>query len=185
SRMSRRGGLQLMSQAEGMELFEAALGSGRSLLVPARIDLRSVRADAAAGGAVPHMLRGLVRAGRQAAHTATADDERGRLPERLAGLPAAEREKVLLDLVRAQVAAVLGYGASDRIDADQGLFELGFDSLTAIELRNRLNRLTDRKVVPNLVFAYPTPESIAAYLHDLVLGDHEGDREAAPVAVSV
>jgi rifamycin polyketide synthase module 9/10 len=94
-------------------------------------------------------------------------DER-RLAERLAAAPAADQEGILLDLVRAQVAAVLGYGATHQIEADQGLFEIGFDSLTAIELRNRLRDLSGRKIAANLVFAYPTPHMIAAHLHELI-----------------
>nr|AZO92742.1 RifE [Micromonospora okii] len=181
ARMSRRGGLLALTPTEGMELFDAALGAEQALLVPAKLDLRGVRADASAGGVVPHMLRDLVRAGRQLAHTAAAGDERGRLTERLAGLPAADQEKILLDLVRAEVAAVLGHGPTHHVDADQGLFEIGFDSLTAIELRNRLRDLTDTKIAANLVFAYPTPEMIAAHLREL-LG---GDQATNPVAISV
>jgi rifamycin polyketide synthase module 9/10 len=181
TRMNRRGGLLGMTPAEGLELFDAALGSGQSLLVPAKVNLRGVRADAAAGGAVPHMLRGLVRAGRQQAHTAGTGEERRQLGDRLAGLPAAEQAKLLLDLVRAQVAAVLGYSAAHHIDAGQGLFEIGFDSLTAIELRNRLRDLTGRKISPNLVFTYPTPETLAAHLHELLCGD----QAATPVPMSV
>nr|AXL05862.1 polyketide synthase [uncultured bacterium] len=179
SRMTRRGGLLQMTPTEGMELFDAALGSGQAVVVPAKLDLRGVRADAAAGADVPHMLRGLVRVGRQQAHAAGAGDERGQLSERLAGVSADEQAKVLLDVVRTQVAAVLGHGPNHHIDADQGLFEIGFDSLTAIELRNRLKTITERKISPNLVFAYPTPEMLAGHLHELMCG------EQAPVAISV
>ncbi|WP_328345813.1 type I polyketide synthase [Micromonospora sp. NBC_00421] len=180
SRMTRRGGLLSLTPAEGMELFDAAVGSGQALLVPAKLDLRGVRADASTGGAVPHLLRGLVRAGRQQARGATGD-EAGQIAERLAGLPAAERAGILLDLVRAQVAAVLGYRAGHHVEADQGLFEVGFDSLTAIELRNRLRDLTDRKIAANLVFTHPTPERIAAHLYELMYGD----RADVPAAISV
>nr|AXL05988.1 polyketide synthase [uncultured bacterium] len=179
SRMTRRGGLLQMTPAEGMELFDAAVGSGHAVVVPAKLDLRGVRADAATGADVPHMLRGLVRMGRQQAHTAGVGDERGQLSERLAGVPADEQAKILLEVVRAQVAAVLGHGPTHHIDADQGLFEIGFDSLTAIELRNRLRTITERKISPNLVFAYPTPEMLAGHLHELMCG------EQAPVAISV
>ncbi|WP_157517696.1 acyl carrier protein, partial [Micromonospora rifamycinica] len=131
-------------------------------------------------GAVPHLLRGLVRAGRQQARVA-AGDEAGQLSERLAGLPAGERAGVLLDLVRTQVAAVLGYRAGHHVEADQGLFEVGFDSLTAIELRNRLRDLTHHRIAANLVFTHPTPERIAAHLNELMYGD----RADAPAAISV
>ncbi|QCX80460.1 Erythronolide synthase, modules 3 and 4 [Streptomyces sp. YIM 121038] len=180
SRMSRRGGLRGMTPAEGMELFDAAVGSGQALLVPAKLDLRGVRAGATAGGGVPHLLRGLVRAGRQLAHAAGGDEHR-QLSERLAALPAAEQATLLLDLVRSQVAAVLGHGTTYHIDADQGLFEIGFDSLTAIELRNRLRTLTERKLAPGLVFDHPTPGRLAAHLHALMCGE----QATTPVALSV
>ncbi|MEU9233189.1 type I polyketide synthase [Streptomyces subrutilus] len=179
-RLNRRGGLLAMTPAEGMDLFDAALGSGQALLVPAKLDLKAVRAGAAAGSGVPHMLRGLVRTGRQLAHTETGDDGR-KLPDRLTGLTAAEQAKVLLDLVRAQVATVLGYSETYHFDAEQGLFEIGFDSLTAIELRNRLRNITEMKLSPNLVFDYPTPGMLAAYLHELMCGA----QAAQPAAVSV
>ncbi|MDL5205420.1 type I polyketide synthase [Streptomyces sp. ALI-76-A] len=181
ARMNRRGGLQAITPAEGMELFDAAVRSGRAQLVPARLDLRSLRTQAAAGGGVPHMLRGLVRASRQQAHTVSADDQGPALSERLAQLPAAEQATLLFDLVRAQVAAVLGHSATYRIDADQGLFEVGFDSLTSIELRNRLRDLTQQKLPPNLVFDYPTAGLLATHLHELMCGE----QAARPVAVSV
>nr|AXL05573.1 polyketide synthase [uncultured bacterium] len=163
SRMNRRGGLQPMTSTEGMALFDAAIGSGHAVVVPAKLDLR-------VGTDVPHMLRGLVRVGRQLAHTASTGDERG-LPERLTGLPADEQTKVLLDVARTQVAAVLGHSPNHHIDANQGLFEIGFDSLTAIELRNRLRTITGKKIAPNLVFAYPTPELLATHLHELMCGE--------------
>jgi rifamycin polyketide synthase module 9/10 len=181
SRMNRRGGLLPMTPVEGMELFDAAVVSGQAMLVPAKLDLRGLRTDAAAGADVPHLLRGLVRAARQLAHTAGLGEERGQLSERLAGLPAAEQATVLLDVVAAQVAAVLGHSATHRVDADQGLFEIGFDSLTAIELRNRLRAITGKKIAPNLVFAYPTPGLLTAHLHELMCGE----QAAAPVAISV
>ncbi|MEU0744487.1 beta-ketoacyl reductase, partial [Streptomyces sp. NPDC006134] len=180
-RMNRRGGLRAITPAEGMELFDAAVASGQAQLVPAKLDLRSLRTQAAAGGGVPHMLRGLVRAGRQQAHAATPAEQGRTLTERLAGLSGTEQAQLLLDLVQTQVTAVLGHSASYRIDADQGLFEVGFDSLTSIELRNRLRDLTERKLSPNLVFDHPTAGMLAAHLHELLCGE----QAARPVAVSV
>jgi rifamycin polyketide synthase module 9/10 len=164
SRMNRRGGLLPLTAEEGLALFDAALGSDRALLVPAKLDLRALRAD------VPPMLRGLVRTSRQLAHTAASADERG-LAERLAGLSADEQTAALLDVVVTHVAAVLGHSPNHHIDADQGLFEIGFDSLTAIELRNRLRAITGHAIPPDLVFAYPTPELITAQLHRLMCGE--------------
>ncbi|WIX87425.1 type I polyketide synthase [Amycolatopsis sp. DG1A-15b] len=166
ARMTRRGGLVAMKPAEGLDLFDAAIGSGEALLVPAQLDLRGLRAEAAGGTEVPHLLRGLVRAGRrQARVTSTVDED---WAGRLAGLEPDERAEVLLDLVRAQVAGVLGYRAAHQVDPDQGLFEIGFDSLTAIELRNRLRARTERKIAPSVVFDHPTPALLAAHLNELL-----------------
>ncbi|MGR4882336.1 type I polyketide synthase [Streptomyces sp. LARHCF249] len=181
NRMNRRGGLLPITPAEGMELFDAAAGSSHAQLVPVKLDLRTLRTQAGAGGGVPHLLRGLVRAGRQLVQAAGTGEDPRRLSERLAGLSAPEQAQVLLDLVRAQVAAVLGYSPTYHFDADQGLFEIGFDSLTAIELRNRLRNITETKLSPNLVFDYPTPGLLAGYLHELMCGD----QAAHPVAISV
>ncbi|WP_369777698.1 type I polyketide synthase [Streptomyces sp. R33] len=180
NRMNRRGGVLPMTAAEGMELFDAALESGQAMLVPVRLDLRGLRSGAAGDG-VPHLLRGLVRARRQLAHVVGTGDDHRQLTARLAGLPAAEQTKVLLDLVRAQVGAVLGFSGTYQIDADQGLFEIGFDSLTAIELRNRLRNITEVKISPDIVFDHPTPGMLSAHLHELICGE----QGAAQVAISV
>ncbi|MFE6842996.1 type I polyketide synthase [Streptomyces sp. NPDC057686] len=173
NRMNRRGGLQAMPLAEGMELFEAALGSAQSLLVPAKLDLRGVRADAAAGGGVPHMLRSLVRAGRQQAHAADTADEGRKLYDRLASLSAADQTKVLLDLVRTQVAAVLGHAGPESVRTDMAFKDAGFDSLTSVELRNRLREATGLKLPATLVFDYPAPQVLARHLHQELLPDND------------
>ncbi|MEV7091761.1 type I polyketide synthase [Amycolatopsis sp. NPDC051045] len=162
ARMSRRGGLQIMTQDEGMDLFDAALASDESLLVPAQLDLRGVRADAAAGGAVPHMLRGLVRAGRQQARSASTVDSG--LTGQLAGLTPADQLTLLLDLVRAQVAAVLGHADAGAVRVDTAFKDAGFDSLTAVELRNRMRAATGLKLPATLVFDYPNPQVLARHL---------------------
>ncbi|MFE6826692.1 SDR family NAD(P)-dependent oxidoreductase [Streptomyces sp. NPDC057690] len=167
TRMSRRegrGGVMALKSAEGMELFGAALGSGKSLLVPVRLDLRGVRADAAAGAGVPHLLRGLVPVGRQQARTAGAGDGHRKWSDRLAGLPAAQRQALLLELVRAQAAAVLGHAGPEGVRAETAFNEAGFDSLTSVELRNRLREASGLKLPATLVFDYPTPLALSGYL---------------------
>ncbi|MEU0537937.1 type I polyketide synthase, partial [Amycolatopsis tolypomycina] len=160
ARMSRRGGLQIMTQAEGMDLFDAALGSSESLLVPAKLDLR-------AGGTVPHLLRGLVRSGRRQAQTASTVDGG------LAGLSPADQLTRLLDLVRAQVAAVLGHADASAVRVDTAFKDAGFDSLTAVELRNRMRTATGLKLPATLVFDYPNPQALARFLREELGGAAE------------
>ncbi|MFF1285814.1 type I polyketide synthase [Streptomyces sp. NPDC058299] len=164
SRMNRRGGVLPMTPEEGMDLFDAALGTGEALLVPARLDLRQLRTDAAAGRAVPTLLRGLVRTGRQTVRAA-AGDSGGGLADRLAGLGTAEQEALLLDLVRTHAATVLGHAGPEGVKPDTAFRDSGFDSLTSVELRNRLREATGLKLAATVVFDHPTPLSLARHLH--------------------
>ncbi|WP_290057989.1 beta-ketoacyl synthase N-terminal-like domain-containing protein, partial [Amycolatopsis solani] len=88
----------------------------------------------------------------------------GALAARLTGAPAHERIRVLTDLVRGQAAVVLGHGSADEIRADRPFKELGFDSLTAVELRTLLATALGRELPATLVFDHPTPSALAAFL---------------------
>ncbi|WP_436970784.1 type I polyketide synthase [Micromonospora rifamycinica] len=162
SRREGRGGVRGLGSVDGMELFDAALACGPGLLVPVRLDLREVRADAVAGGGVPHLLRGLVRTGRQSARAAAGGD--GGLARRLAGLTPAEQEALLLDVVRTQVAVVLGHAEAGAVRPDAAFKDAGFDSLTSVELRNRLREATGLKLPATLVFDYPNAQALARHL---------------------
>jgi rifamycin polyketide synthase module 7/8 len=161
TRMSR-GGVQPITAAEGMALFDAALGTGLAQLVPVKLDLRGVRAAANNGGAIPPLLRGLVRTGRQQAHAASTSDSD--LARRLGGLAVPEQEALLADLVRGQAAVVLGHGGAEGVPAEMAFKDAGFDSLTSVELRNRLRAATGLKLPATLVFDYPTPLVLAHHL---------------------
>ncbi|SCL14090.1 Acyl transferase domain-containing protein [Micromonospora nigra] len=114
-------------------------------------------------------VRRLVATERSA--VADTDDSPDSLQKRLAGLPAAERLAVLLGLVRGQVAAVLNYPSVEAVDEHRAFRELGFDSVTAIELRNRLGSATGVALPVTLVFDYPTPTTLAEYLFAEVAHD--------------
>ncbi|HEY4023318.1 MAG TPA: type I polyketide synthase, partial [Pseudonocardiaceae bacterium] len=132
ARMSR-GGVLAIGPAEGMELFDAAVGSGPALVVPVKLDLRANR------GKIPYLLRGLIKPGRQQAKAAASESG---LARRLVGLAPAERDALLLDLVRGQVAVVLGHADAAAVRVDGAFKDAGFDSLTSVELRNRLREAT-------------------------------------------
>ncbi|WP_455713371.1 beta-ketoacyl synthase N-terminal-like domain-containing protein [Streptomyces zhihengii] len=138
-------------------LFDQALAADAPLLAPVRLDQSALRAEARTGG-LPALLRGLVRLPAQRAAGG------GSLAQRLAGVPDADRERVVLDLVTAQVAAVLGHQGEDTVDAERRLKDLGMDSMSAVGLRNRLAQATGLSLPVSFVFEHPTPGEIARQL---------------------
>ncbi|TGA96629.1 type I polyketide synthase, partial [Streptomyces palmae] len=159
TRMARGGVIPLTSE-QGLALFDAAHAVDRSLLVPAKLDPAVLRRPTAP---VPPLLRALVSAPTRRTAQSQTDSEAS-LRRRLAGLAEADQDRVLLDLVSSGVAAVLGYAATDTVDPARAFKELGFDSLTAVELRNRLNAATGLRLPATLVFDYPTPSALARHL---------------------
>ncbi|MFG2608511.1 type I polyketide synthase [Streptomyces sp. NPDC048514] len=168
---SSRSGVAPISAEQGMALFDAAAALDEPLLVPMPLDTATLKAGAAAGS-VPALLRGLVRApARRAVEAAASADGADSLARRLAGQTESEQRRFLLDTVRSLVAAVLGHASSDSIAADRAFQELGFDSLTSVQLRNRLNTVTGLRLPTTLVFDYPTPTALAEYLRTEALGE--------------
>ncbi|WP_229860057.1 acyl carrier protein, partial [Streptomyces anandii] len=138
-----RGGVMPLSTEEGLALLDTSLAVDEAVLLPMRLDLAVLRAEAAATGTVPALLRGLVRTPvRRAAGDAAASADGGSLTQRLLGLAHDERERLLVDLVCERVAVVLGYARADLVEPSRAFKELGFDSLTAVELRNDLRSVT-------------------------------------------
>jgi hypothetical protein len=151
-----RHGVVPMSDEYGLALFDAALRSGSPVLAPVKLDL-----TAGADGAVPPLLSGLLTGSRR---TVTAEETRGDLAGQLAGLaPEAQRERVL-ETVRSLAGRVLGHRPGSAVGADQAFKDLGFDSLLAIELRNRLGAETGLRLPATLVFDHPTPAAVAGHL---------------------
>ena len=165
SRMARSG-LRALASEEGLQLFDGALDAGDALMLPIPLDLTALRAQARMG-VLPALFGDLVRV------PARRASEEGRsLARRLAVTPESEREGIVLELVRAQVATVLGHASSEVIDTQRAFKDLGFDSLTAVELRNRLDATTGLRLPATLVFDYPTTSAVAGYL----LGEVSGTR---------
>jgi acyl transferase domain-containing protein/acyl carrier protein len=156
TRMARAGVLGLPPQ-DALALLDDSLGSAEPALVPVRLDLAALRAQ---GPATPAILAGLAgTAAKPASQTGPAA-----LPARLASLGTADADQVLADLVRAHTAAVLGHASSGTIELTQPFQDLGFDSLTTVELRNSLTAATGLRLPATVVFDYPTPARLAAHL---------------------
>ncbi|WP_435593897.1 beta-ketoacyl reductase, partial [Nocardia sp. bgisy118] len=160
-----RAGVTALSAQQGLELFDTAILAGLSApanLMPARLDVKALRSSAAIGP-VPALLRGLIR--RPARRPlASASGNRSMLSRRLSGVSATERQAVVLDVVRGEIAAVLGHATATAVDPERAFTEAGFDSLTAVELRNRLTGVTGLRLPATLVFDHPNPTALAAYL---------------------
>ncbi|MFE6780564.1 SDR family NAD(P)-dependent oxidoreductase, partial [Streptomyces sp. NPDC057676] len=172
-------GVAGLSHDEGLELFDAAVNGADPVVVPMRLDLRALRTAAT----VPPLLSGLVRTTSRRAAESGADPA-GALRDRLTPLTEDERARVLLDLVRTQAALVLGHPGPEAVAPDEAFGELGFDSLTALDLRNRLNTATGLRLPATLVFDHPTPTALAAGLRADLLGaerTHDHVRVVAPV----
>ncbi|GAA3566893.1 type I polyketide synthase [Nonomuraea rosea] len=168
-RLARTGILPLSIEA-GLGLLDKALTSGRSLLAPVRLDTSALRTRAASGTVAP-VLRDLVRTGRRTGEQAAASSVP--LRQQLAGLGGDRRRDVLLDLVRKQIAAVLGHGNPEAIDVERGVLDMGLDSLTAVELRNNLGTAAGARLPVTLIFDYPTPLALAEHLDGVVAPDEQ------------
>jgi polyketide synthase 12 len=179
SRISRSG-LAPISDEVGAGLFDAAVATDQPALVPVRLDKSALRTQAA-NGVLPPILKTLVRVPVKRATTQAATAAQGpTLAQRLRTVPESEHHAVAVELVRADLAAVLGYRSAAGIDPQQQFQDIGIDSLTAVELRNRLNGATGLRLAASLVFDYPTPDALAGHiLAELAL---TGDLGAAPAA---
>jgi acyl carrier protein len=161
-----RSDMPLLSVEEGLALFDAATARDEALLVPLRINSGTARSDAE----VPAILRGLVRTGRRTAGGRAAG---AGLLQQLTGMAESERIRFLVELVCAHAAGVLGHASAEAVDADREFRQLGFDSLTAVELRNSLTTATGLRLPATLVFDYPTPNEVADHLAAELLGGAE------------
>ncbi|MGW7418341.1 type I polyketide synthase, partial [Streptomyces sp. NPDC054863] len=176
---ARGGVLRAVSPEQGLAMFDAALGSGEPVLAPLLLD-RS-RPTAPAGPPVPPPLRALLRPARPTAGSedgsrdgnravGTTDGRPGTATvtwrDRLAALPGPDRAPAVLELVRAEVATVLGHPDATAVVPDRPFTALGFDSLTSVLLRNRLSALTGLHLPPTLVFDRPSTAQLATRLYE-------------------
>ncbi|TDC86363.1 type I polyketide synthase, partial [Actinomadura sp. 7K507] len=171
-----RWGMVELTTAAGLDLFDEATMFAEPALVPVQLDTAAIRTR---GDGVPPILSGLVRRpARRVAETGPAPDGPA-LAQRLAGLPDGERDRVVLELVRTNVASVLGHDSADAVEPARAFRELGFDSLTGVELRNRLRTVTGLPIPATVVFDYPSSRALADFL--LAESTGAGPDHAAPV----
>ncbi|WP_425347925.1 SDR family NAD(P)-dependent oxidoreductase [Streptomyces roseochromogenus] len=157
-----RGGVAPLETEEGVALFDAAVRGDDPAVLPVKLDMASLRAQ---GEGLAPLFRALVPMRRTGAATGqAAAGGADALRERLAGLLQAERAAFLTELVQNHVATILGYRSAQDIGRTLAFKELGFDSLAAVELRNRLTAATGLRLPATLVFDHPTPTELAAHL---------------------
>ncbi|MCI3930497.1 thioester reductase domain-containing protein [Streptomyces sp. AN091965] len=169
-------GLRPIAPEEGPELFDAALAATHPATVPMHLDVGLLERQA---GPLFPVLRSLVRRPDRRVVTAAAAHS-GQFAERLAELDGSGRRELLLDLVRSSVAAILGHGRTDGITPATVFTDLGFDSLTAVELRNHLEGVTGLRLPPTLLFDHNTPAALIDHL-----GAELASRSEAPARSAV
>jgi acyl carrier protein len=182
ARMARMG-LTPMTTEQGLQLFDQAATTGHPVVVPAPLNNTALRAQARTGMLAP-LLTGLIKLPAKRTTTATAT-----LTQRLTQTPASEWTALLLNEVRAHIAAVLNHPTPDAINPTQAFNEIGLDSLGAVELRNRLTQTTGLKLPTTLIFDHPNPTALTNYLHTHLTQttnsepDHDGEQDVHPMSL--
>ncbi len=158
---SSRAGMVPLSTEDGLRLFDAACASGHAVVVPAQLDFGTLRG----APVLPAPLRGLVR---PAVHRDQATPDASSVRQRVLGLTGADRQAALREIVCAQAALALGYPSP--IVADREFLELGFDSMTTVDLRNRLVTALGVHVSATAMFEHSTATALAAHLDGELTG---------------
>ncbi|MFK0150566.1 SDR family NAD(P)-dependent oxidoreductase [Streptomyces sp. NPDC090493] len=179
----REGGVLPVGEREGIALLDAALRHPEPVLVPVPLDVR-----AAAGPGAPPVLADLLPRSPATADAAPLDGT-ARTPdawrERLAAVAPPERAPLLAELIRAEIAAVLGFTDPSDLPAERAFTELGFDSLSAVQVRNRLSAFIRVRLSPTVVLEHPTLPELTAHVHGALLdaGALPGTETEASAAV--
>jgi 4-hydroxyphenylalkanoate synthase len=165
-----RSGLAAMNPEQALELFDAALAIDHPVAVATRLDRAALDARAISGG-LPALFSGLARRPRRRLIDDTVDAAQSMsgLAQRLHGLAPDRQHDLLVGMVCLHSAAVLGHPAPEEIDPDTPFQDLGFDSLSAVELRNRLKSASGLTLPPTLIFDHPTPTAAADYIGASIL----------------
>ncbi|WP_203759459.1 type I polyketide synthase, partial [Actinoplanes octamycinicus] len=165
-RMDRLG-LPALPTADALALLDRAVGGDRPAVVAVPVDRTALRKRT---DELPALLRGLVPARRR---TTAPTGGGSSLARQLAGLDPERREATVLEVVRGNVATVLGHASADAVAADRAFKDLGFDSLSAVELRNVLNTATGLRLSPTLVFDHPSALAVTRHILETISGTEE------------
>jgi pimaricinolide synthase PimS3 len=185
ARRMRTAGPAPLTLDQGLALFDAAIGTAQPYLVPLG---PAIPASAGPGSGtrpgqppLPSLLWGLTGTPRRAAAATAADGPAttAELARQLAAMAPARRTRHLATIVQTHAAAVLGHPGPAAIDPTAEFRELGFDSLTAVELRNRLTTATGLPLPATLIFDYPTPTALAEHLLHEMAPDGAADPDDA------
>ncbi|MDL5205943.1 SDR family NAD(P)-dependent oxidoreductase [Streptomyces sp. ALI-76-A] len=192
ARELERRGLRVMEPARALRGLGRALAAGDGTVVVADVEwerfapaftgrrpsplLTTLRTRSSAGS------EGTPRSGTDGPSARAAESARDRLVRRLAGRPETERRRALRELVQERATLVLGRSADRAVHVDRPFRDVGFDSLTAVELRNALSTETGLRLPPSLVFDHPTPRDLADHLHDELFAESTSAGGPRPAA---
>ncbi|WP_019546342.1 type I polyketide synthase [Streptomyces sulphureus] len=168
----RKSGVRPMDPDLALDALWDAVGDGAPTVLVADVEWDAFAARAAAFRPSTQLAELTAAAAGPRARTPTLDRD-------LPGLPPAERHARVRGVVREHVAVTLGHGSGWRLDSELSFRSLGFDSLMAVELRNRLDAATGLKLPSTLVFDHPTPEALVAHLLSALLDEATTGPEAA------
>ena len=164
-----RGGLAPLSTSHAVELFDTALILDHPTVVTTHLDTAAL-GDPTVSALLPPLFQNLTRRPRRPLLTTDPATATSTLAQRLHGLTPDQQHTLLMELVRTHTAAVLGHPNPTTLDTNRAFQDLGFDSLSAIELRNRLKTATGLTLSPTLIFDYPTPTTLAQHIGQQVIG---------------
>ncbi|BCJ50493.1 polyketide synthase [Actinoplanes sp. NBRC 14428] len=175
----RRGGLPLLPVDSGLAALDRLVGEDEPCPVVARVEWPRFHARFTSLRPSP-LLADLPEVRELSAAQAQPSAGRGEaLIERLAALPEEDREPAVLDLICSHVAGVLGYDSAEQVDRRRAFKDVGFDSLLAVRLRDRLNTATGLRLPATLIFDYPNPTSLASFLRSEVAASVPSPADAA------
>ncbi|MEY9992098.1 acyl transferase domain-containing protein/aryl carrier-like protein [Streptomyces sp. V4I8] len=166
-----RSGLAPLSVEQALALLDSALAGDEAVLAPVALSEAALRSPSGLSPTLLDLARSTpASAGPDSATPTGAPAAADALRERIAGLTAREQQREMLELVRSHLAAVLGHGTPEAVEADREFWDLGFDSLTVLELNTRLAAATGLRLPAALAFEYPTASALAAHLHQELVG---------------